>query len=56
MQVRVEHAKTLLSHNTDHTKIVIIATLSGFSSEQSFYRDFRKFTGMKPLEWANQNH
>ena len=52
--LRVEHAKTLLSHNTDHTKIVIIATQSGFSSEQSFYRNFRKFTGMKPLEWTNQ--
>ena len=53
--LRVEHAKTLLSHDTVHTKIFIIATQSGFSSEQSFYRNFRKFTGMRPLEWANQN-
>ena len=50
--LRVEHAKILLSHNTDNTKIVIVATRSGFSSEQSFYRNFHKFTGMKPLEWV----
>ena len=50
--LRVEHAKTLLSQNTENAKIVIIATQSGFSSEQSFYRNFNKFTGMKPLEWV----
>ena len=52
--LRVEHAKSLLSQNTDNTKIATIATRSGFSSEQSFYRNFHKFTGMKPLEWANK--
>ena len=50
--LRVEHAKTLLSQNTENTKILTIATRSGFSSEQSFYRNFNKFTGMKPLEWV----
>ena len=50
--LRVEHAKNLLSHNTDNTKITTLATRSGFSSEQSFYRNFHKFTGMKPLEWV----
>ena len=52
--LRVEHAKSLLSQNTDNTKIATLATRSGFSSEQSFYRNFHKFTGMKPLEWANK--
>ena len=52
--LRVEHAKTLLSQNTENAKIVTIATRSGFSSEQSFYRNFHKFTGMKPLEWVKQ--
>ena len=54
--LRVEHAKTLLSQNTENTKIVTIASRSGFSSEQSFYRNFHKFTGMKPLEWVNNKH
>ena len=54
--LRIEHAKMLLAQNTGNTKIDTIAMLSGFSSEQSFYRNFRKFTGMRPLDWANQNH
>ena len=54
--LRVEHAKRLLSQNTENTKIVTIATQSGFSSEQSFYRNFHKFTGMKPLEWVKGQH
>ena len=50
--LRVEHAKNLLSSNTENSKISTIASLSGFSSEQSFYRNFHKFTGMKPLDWV----
>ena len=52
--LRVEHAKTLLLQNTENSKIATIANKSGFSSEQSFYRNFNKFTGMKPLEWAKK--
>ena len=52
--LRVEHAKSLLSQNTDNTKIATLATRSGFSSEQSFYRNFHKCTSMKPLEWATK--
>lgn len=52
--LRVEHAKTLLSSHSAHAKISTIATKSGFSSLQSFYRNFNKFTGMKPLEWGNE--
>ena len=54
--LRVEHAKNLLSSNVENTKIATIATRSGFSSEQSFYRNFHKFTGMKPLEWVKKQH
>ena len=53
---RVEHAKNLLSSNVENTKTPTIATRSGFSSEQSFYRNFHKFTGMKPLEWVKEQH
>ncbi len=53
--LRVEHAKVLLAQKAGNTKIVTIATLSGFSSEQSFYRNFHKFTGMKPIEWTKQH-
>ena len=52
--LRVEHAKTLLSSHNAHAKISTIATKSGFSSLQSFYRNFNKFTGMKPTEWGNE--
>ena len=54
--LRVEHAKNLLSSNVENTKIATIATRSGFSSEQSFYRNFHKFTGMNPLEWVKEQH
>lgn len=52
--LRVEHAQKLLLSDQD-TKILAIATQSGFSSEQSFYRNFSKFTGMKPTEWIKVN-
>ena len=52
--LRVEHAKTLLLNSNANTKIYSIATQAGFSSLQSFYRNFHKFTGMKPMEWMNQ--
>lgn len=52
--LRVEHVKTLLSSNNANIKISTIATNSGFSSLQSFYRNFNKFTGMKPLEWVKE--
>ena len=54
--LRVAHAKNLLSSNVATTNIATIATRSGFSSEQSFYRNFHKFTGMKPLEWVKEQH
>lgn len=50
-RLRIEHAQQLLTNGED-TKMVIVAEQSGFSNEPSFYRNFRKFTGMNPGEWV----
>lgn len=53
-RLRIEHAKMLLLQHDRHggdSKFSAIALDVGFSGEQSFYRNFRKFTGMTPLEW-----
>lgn len=49
--LRIEHAKKLLLESSGNTKFALIAEQSGYSSEQSFYRNFRKFVGMTPAEW-----
>ena len=54
--LRVEHAKCLLSQDPQNIKKSDVATQSGFSSERSFYRNFNKFTGKKPMEWAKENY
>lgn len=53
-QLRVEYAKRLLQENKE-IKMSIVSNKSGFSSEQSFYRNFRKFTGMTPTEWVKSS-
>lgn len=52
--LRVEHAKSLISQNPecDLTDIYID---SGFASEASFYRNFRKFTGTTPNAYRKQD-
>lgn len=50
---RVEHAKMMLSQ-TPAVKMVVVAEESGFTSEASFYRNFRKFTGQTPQEWLKR--
>lgn len=47
---RIEYAKKLMTM-PEPEKMWIVAEKSGFSSEQSFYRNFRKFVGMNPAEW-----
>lgn len=47
---RIEYAKKLLCM-PEPEKMWIVAEKSGFSSEQSFYHNFRKFAGMNPAEW-----
>lgn len=47
---RIDYAKQRLQKNRN-MKMSAIADEAGFSSEQSFYRNFRKFVGMNPAEW-----
>ena len=48
-QLRVEHAKTLLSQTGD--KICDIAFQCGFADQRSFNRVFRKWAGVTPREY-----
>lgn len=48
--MRVDYAKKLMNGNPD-IKMFMVADESGFSSEQSFYRNFKKFTGTTPQKW-----
>lgn len=54
-KMRVEYAKKLLLSKTKGRKISKIAEESGFASEQSFYRNFKKFVGMTPSDWLAMN-
>lgn len=49
-KLRVDYAKQLLQSNRD-MKMSVLSEAAGFSSEQSFYRNFKKFTDMTPAEW-----
>ena len=55
---RVEHAQQILrdpQYRTDHEAITEAASLSGFSSDQTFYRVFKEQTGVTPLQYRQQN-
>ena len=47
---RIEYAKTVLRSKPE-TKVTSLYMAAGFSSEQSFYRNFKAITGMTPREW-----
>ena len=47
---RIEYAKRVLRSEPD-TKVASLYLAAGFSSEQSFYRNFKSLTGMTPKEW-----
>ena len=49
-EFRVEEAKNLLQNGED-TKMLAIAYDSGFGNKVSFYKNFRKYTGMSPMEY-----
>lgn len=52
---RVEYAKKLLTESRSTLmSITEITETSGFSSESSFYRIFKKATGVSPKVWRNQ--
>ena len=55
---RVEHAQQILrspDYATDHEAIAEAASLSGFSSDQTFYRVFKEQTDLTPLQYRQQN-
>ncbi len=57
-QYRVENAKTILTasgYNSDHDAIADAIALSGFTSDQTFYRIFKELTGQTPLQYRRQN-
>ena len=56
-RLRIEHAKMVMMQHDRHgsvTKFAAIAQNLGFSGETSFYRNFRKFTGMTPMAWLER--
>ena len=50
---RVRYAQNLLQQDSE-TKLVVLAKMSGFNSEVSFFRNFKTFTGMTPREWLQK--
>ena len=51
---RVEHAQAILRdkrYASDHDAIADAIALSGFSSDQNFYRVFKDLTGVTPLQY-----
>lgn len=50
---RVAHAQELLRNQPD-CKIAEVSMSSGFSSEASFYRIFKNYTGTTPTDWRSK--
>lgn len=54
VRYRVENAQSILRdphYKNDHDAIADAIALSGFTSEQTFYRVFKDITGKTPLSW-----
>ncbi|AVM53471.1 helix-turn-helix protein [Bacteroides zoogleoformans] len=51
---RVEYAKSLLASKDPVYSIPEIFEMSGFTNEVSFYRIFKKHTGLTPKQWVKQ--
>ncbi len=49
---RIDYAKQIMAQGNYET-MNQVASLSGFSSDASFFRNFKKFEGMTPDEWVN---
>ncbi len=57
-QYRVESAKAILAdpqYTSDHEAVSSAIALSGFTSDQTFYRIFKELTGQTPLQYRRQN-
>ena len=57
-QYRVEHARIVLvdpQYTDDHEALMQAIVLCGFASEQTFYRVFKEFEKMTPLQFRHTN-
>lgn len=50
---RINHAKSLMKEQPN-TPIYIIAEMSGYATEMSFYNNFKQITGTTPTNWKKQ--
>ena len=50
---RVRHAQALM-HDRPGMPLSAVATESGFSSESTFFRNFKALTGKTPLQWLSE--
>lgn len=50
---QMEHAQTLL--DTTRLPATVIAAHAGFATPRSFFRAFRRATGMTPRAWREKN-
>ena len=51
-EYRIRESKGLL--NDPDIKIIEVAFMSGFNNKVTFYKSFRKATGMTPIEWREK--
>ena len=54
-RLRVEEAMSRMITKEEGTPLKVIALEVGFNNDSSFYRHFRKVTGMTPVEWMKAN-
>ena len=54
-RLRVEEAMTKLAVLPENKPIKLVAEEVGYRNDATFYRHFRKITGMTPAEWMNSN-
>ena len=52
---RVRYAQALLQWNSDNLPISAIRDKSGFETESTFIRNFKKFAGCTPSQWQAQH-
>ena len=54
-RLRVEEAMTKLAVLPENKPIKLVAEEVGYRNDATFYRHFRRITGMTPAEWMNSN-
>jgi AraC-like DNA-binding protein len=53
-QYRISYAQSLMTQPDNTLSLMQISELSGFASEVSFYRNFKKVTGTTPNNWLKE--